>query len=40
MENTAVIFSNKRHGLQKKALYRKKNSVEYVKINKLHLAHT
>ena len=37
MENTAVIFSNKRHG---KALYRKKNSVEYVKINKLHLVHT
>ena len=35
-------FSNKNHGLYKKALYRKNNffSVDYVKIIKLHVVHT
>ena len=40
MWNTALIFSNKNHGLQKKT---KKNSffiVDYVKIIELHIVHT
>ena len=34
-----LFFSNKRHGLQKKTLYRF-FSVDYVKINELHVVHT
>ena len=37
-----LIFSNKKHGLQKKILYRKKSffTVDYVKIIELHNVHT
>ena len=41
MWNTALIFSNKNHGQQKKT--EKKNSfftVDYVKIMELHILHT
>ena len=34
-----LFFSNKRHGLQKKTIYRF-FSVDYVKINELHVVHT
>ena len=38
MSNTALIFSNKNHGLHKKnSLKKKKNSVDYVKVIELHI---
>ena len=39
---TPLIFSNKKHGLKKKILYRKKSffTVDYIKIIELHNVHT
>ena len=37
MWNTALIFSNKNHGLQEKNMYKKQFSVGYVKITDLHI---
>ena len=41
MKNTALIFSNNNHGLQKKTLHRKKifYAVDYIKIIELHIVH-
>ena len=42
MWNNAFIFSKKKHGLQKKALYRRKQvffAVDYVKVIELKVAH-
>ena len=42
MWNTALIFSNKNHGLQKIILYREKFSffaVDYAKIIELYIVH-
>ena len=42
MWNTALVFSNKKHRLQKKLFIEKNSyfSVDYVKINELHVVHT
>ena len=42
MSNTALIFSNKGMGYRKTSLWKKTRffSVDYVKINKLHVVHT
>ena len=42
MWDTVLIFSNKKHGLQKKTLYRKSSffAEDYVKIIELHIVHT
>ena len=41
MWNTALFYSNKNHGVEKKSLYRKKlsSAVDYVKIIELHVVH-
>ena len=41
MWNTAFIFSNRSHGLQKKLFIEENSffSVDYVKINELHVTH-
>ena len=42
MWDTAIIFTNKKHGLQKKNLYRKSIffAENYVKIIELHIVRT
>ena len=42
MRNTAFIFSNKNHGLQKKTLYRKYSffAIYFIEITELHIVHT